>query len=1349
VHFDLTPELQASLTALARGNGASLFMVIQAALAALLTRLGAGTDIPLGTPTAGRTDEALDDLIGFFVNTLVLRTDTTGDPTFQQLLTRVRDTDLAAYAHQDLPFERLVDVLNPERSTARHPLFQVMLALQNNPSPVLGLPGVEAAHQPLDIATSKVDLAVDLTELFTEDGGPAGIAAFLQYSTDLFEEETARSLVTRLTRVLEAVVADPARPLSRIDILDAGERDLVLHHWNDTAHAVPDTTLPALFEAQVARTPDNTAVVYGDSAVSYAELNARANRLARLLVERGAGPEQTVALALPRSAELITALVAVAKTGAAYLPVDPAYPADRIAQMVTDASPALLLTTSRTGLGEPAGALLLDDPQTLAAIGRQADGDLADDARTAPIEARHPAYVIYTSGSTGTPKGVVVTQRGVTNQLLWLLDTTGLTESDVMLARTSVSFDAAGAELWLSLLSGAKMALASEDTGRDPEQLMEHIVRHRVTAAQFVPSLLAAMPLDERGRGIRVLLSGGEALPAALAAEVAAAWDASVVNVYGPTETSIQSVAGRVTTGPATGGTDGRSAPIGRPVWNTRAYVLDERLRPVAPGVAGELYVSGHQLGRGYLGRPALTGERFLADPFGPAGTRMYRTGDLVRWLADGELQYLGRTDDQVKIRGFRIELGEIEAVLAAQPEVDRAAATVREDEPGRRQLVGYVVPATAGAEVDTAVLRKALADVLPEYMVPAALVSLAELPLTSNGKLDRKALPAPEFTAQAAIRAPRTPQEEILCGLFAELLKLPQVGIDANFFDLGGDSIVSIQLVSRARKAGLSIAPRMVFQHKTVEAIAAAAGAVGGEVSKAADTGIGKVPLTPIIHEMRERGGPIGRFSQTSYLHAPAGMTAEQLTATVQALLDHHDALRMRLVRPDGGGPWELEVLPAGACKAADRITRLDVTGLGADERAALLAAEIESAGDRIAPEGGAMIQAVWFDAGPAERGRLLLVLHHLIVDGVTWRILTGDLATAWSAVSGGTKPQLPPVGTSFKRWAEHLVSGAHDTRRAAEMPLWQGILETPDVLLGDRPLDPTQDVMGSLRYVAQELPPETTSSLLTTVPSAFNAGVNDVLLAALALAVADWRRRRAGDEDTAVLVDLEGHGREEFVEGVDLSRTVGWFTSIFPVRLDPGPLDWDDLWAGGETAGDAIKRVKEQLRGLPDKGLGFGMLRHLNLETAAVLSDALPRQIGFNYLGRVAAGSQGPADWSPAPEHVPGLQDRDAPMAHSLELNALTREHAGGPRLAAAWSWPGTLFAESDVRDLMETWGRVLDALIAHVEQGGTGGATPSDLALVSMTQEQIDALEGELAGDLERDGSDDDELDEEWSG
>ncbi|MFD5763743.1 amino acid adenylation domain-containing protein, partial [Streptomyces sp. NPDC127044] len=521
--------------------------------------------------------------------------------------------------------------------------------------------------------------------------------------------------------------------------------------------------------------PDAIAVVFEGVELSYRSLNARANRLARLLVERGAGPERLVAVALPRSLDLVVALLAVLKSGAAYVPVDPEYPADRVAFMLEDAAPIVVLTTSGSGIESAAPVLLLDEPGTAAALAVRSDTDVTDADRIAVLTSRHPVYVIYTSGSTGVPKGVVVTHAGLVNQLCWLAAEAGLVSRDVVLARTSVSFDAAGGELWAPLVCGAAVAMASAEVTRDPERLLAFIGRQGVTVAQFVPSLLAAMPLDGRGRGIRVLLSGGEALPGALAREVAAAWDASVINVYGPTEATIQTMAGRLE-----GLGDGAaSVPIGRPVWNSRVYVLDGLLRPVPDGVAGEVYIAGDQLARGYLNRPALTAERFVADPFGPVGGRLYRTGDVARRTAGGLLEYVGRVDDQVKVRGFRIELGEVESVLAAHPDVTQATVIVREDRPGDKRLVGYVVSTT-----DPLTLRAHVAKVLPEYMVPSVIVPLDALPLTPNGKLDRRALPAPEFTAAGEGSAPRTPQEKVLCQVFAEVLGVEQVSIDDNFFE-------------------------------------------------------------------------------------------------------------------------------------------------------------------------------------------------------------------------------------------------------------------------------------------------------------------------------------------------------------------------------------------------------------------------------------------------------------------------------------------------------------------------------------------------------------------------------------
>ena len=840
-----------------------------------------------------------------------------------------------------------------------------------------------------------------------------------------------------------------------------------------------------------------------------------------------------------------------------------------------------------------------------------------------------------------------------------------------------------------------------------------------------------------------------------------------VTNLYGPTETTIDAV-GHVVARDE----NGLNVPIGRPLPNYRAYVLDAGLEPVPAGVAGELYIAGVGLARGYLNRASLTAERFVADPNGSAGARMYRTGDLARWRSDGVLEFLGRADAQVKLRGFRIEPGEIEAVLTAQAGVSQAAVIARRDHSGGGQrLIGYVV-ATAGAVLDTAALRAALSRQLPDYMVPSALVVLERLPLTPNGKLDRRALPEPELGSAHSHRTPRTPQETILCSLFAEVLGLERVGIDDNFFERGGDSIVSIQLVSRARRAGLSITPRMVFQHQTVEALAAAAGVVAEPAASAlseadrARLAVGVLPATPIMLWLQERGGPLDGFSQSMLLRVPAGLAQEHLTAALAAVLDHHDALRLRLTlvpqdrtSPDRDGlsetasaaEWQLEVMPPGSVAASACLRRIDVAGI--DDDAALrelIAAEAEAAERRLSPTSGTMVQAVWFDAGPAQAGRLWLAIHHLAVDGVSWRILVPDLAAAWQAIAAGQAVVLPLRGTSFRDWAERLAAHAQEQSVAQELPFWRGMQREPSLLISAERLDPARDRLGTAGHLTLTLPSAVTDALLTRVPAAFHGGIDDVLLTGLALAVADWCRRHVQGAthvaphhggSHAVLLDLEGHGREEgLVSGaVDLTRTVGWFTSLYPVRLDPGLLDLEEALSGGPALGRALKTIKEQLRAVPGKGLGYGLLRYLNEETAMELAGAAAPQLGFNYLGRFAAGADG-ADWAPANLNENADQDSqdDAtrrgggdpalPLAHLIEINALTLDEANGPRLTANWTWAGALLDEAAVRDLAETWFRALTALTQHAAQAGAGGWTPSDLALVDLTQGEIERLEAE---------------------
>ncbi|MGE5815630.1 MAG: non-ribosomal peptide synthetase, partial [Acidobacteriota bacterium] len=806
----LDASLHRGLSALARGCGASLFMVLQAALAALLTRLGAGTDIAIGSPIAGRTDAALDELIGFFVNTLVLRTDTSGQPNFKELVGRVRGRNLAAYGHADVPFERLVEVLNPARSLSRHPLFQVMLAFEaaERGSAALELPGLAATPEPVVTASAKFDLSIGLAERRSATGEPAGIEGVLEYATDLFDRPTVEALGRRLLRLLEAVVAEPERAISSLDILEAAERATILERWNDTAHALPaaiardsgeaaqPVTLPALFAAQAARTPDATAVVFEDRALTYAELDAHSSRLAHHLNSLGVGPETVVGLCVERSPEMVVGLLGILKAGGAYLPLDPSYPPERLSFMLEDAGAPVLVVQSLL-LGK------LPTNTTDALVVVQLDNDGAAIARQpqhAPklsLDPHHPAYVIYTSGSTGTPKGVVVSHGALSNFLAAMAERLPLGVDDRLLAITTIGFDIAALELYLPLIRGARVILTSRQTVQDTPRLARLIGESRATMMQATPTLWQTLMSEASAelpelKGLAVL-AGGEALPAELARTLQGK-GRRLLNLYGPTETTVWSAVATFDGEAAFADVadDTAGPPIGRPIWNTAAYVLDASLEPVPAGVAGELYIAGAGLARGYFNRAGLTAERFVACPYGGAGDRMYRTGDLARWRADGVLEFLGRADAQVKLRGFRIEPGEIEAALVAEPGVAAAAVVARSDGGSGPRLVGYVVASkgaggAAGAPLDAASLRGALARKLPDYMVPSAIVVLSALPLTPNGKLDRKALPAPEFSVGRAHRAPRSPQEELLCGLYAEVLGVARVGIDDNFFELGG----------------------------------------------------------------------------------------------------------------------------------------------------------------------------------------------------------------------------------------------------------------------------------------------------------------------------------------------------------------------------------------------------------------------------------------------------------------------------------------------------------------------------------------------------------------------------------
>ncbi|WP_414945628.1 amino acid adenylation domain-containing protein, partial [Amycolatopsis sp. cmx-11-32] len=1008
VAFHLDADVHQAALCLARSAGATVFMVVQTALAVTLSRLGAGVDIPIGTPVAGRTDEALDDLVGFFVNTLVLRTDVSGDPSFRELLDRVREADLAAFAHQDAPFERLVEVLNPERSLARHPLFQVMLSFHNNADAVVDLPGLVVDGHDASTDAAKFDLGFNMREELSAEGRPAGLAGAIEYAVDLFDAETVAVIGERLARVLTAAVAEPDRAVGALEVLSPAERRQLLTDWNDTGRAYGFATIPDLVLAQAERLKDHVALRCGKSTVSYSDIAAGVQRLAAVLNTCGVGKGDVVAVALPRSERLLTTMLAVSLVGAAYLPLDPAHPAERTGYVLADAKPTLVVTDDSVSLPDTdVRVLSLDEPASAAAPAARV-GAHPDDA----------AYVIYTSGSTGRPKGVVVTHANLANFLHSMLERLELGEEDRLVAVTTTTFDIAALELYAPLLTGGTVVLAQTV---DPADLGVLIRGSGATVMQATPTLWQSLVSEnpEPLRGLRVLV-GGEALPATLAKELRAVTD-RVTNLYGPTETTIWSTAAEIGDGPVS---------LGTPIANTQVYVLDQRLRLVPPGTPGELYIAGDGVARGYFGRFGQTAERFLACPFQSPGSRMYRTGDLVHWSHDGQLVFLGRADDQVKVRGFRIELGEIEAALERHAAVTRAAVTVHDNVRHGKQLAAYVMTEGVAQSID---LRDHLRSLLPDYMVPGTIVFLETLPLTANGKLDRRALPAPNFAAEPG-RDPRTPLEEILCGLFAEVFEVPRVGIDDGFFALGGHSLLATRLISRIRSVmDVEVGIRALFENPTVAGLAAAL-----DTSSGARRGVRSMPrpdVVPLSYAQRrlwfldQLEGPSATYNIPLMLRLRGDLDIDALRVAVADVVTRHESLRT--VFPAVGGVPRQQVLDSAAAVIEVSVVDIDPAGV----RAAVESAARES----FDLAGGLPIRMWLFRVDPDEFV-LLAVVHHIAGDGWSLAPLARDLATAYAARAADSAPQwttLPVQYVDYTLWQRELLGDEDDPDSAVAQQL------------------------------------------------------------------------------------------------------------------------------------------------------------------------------------------------------------------------------------------------------------------------------------------------------------------------
>ncbi|PPK68806.1 non-ribosomal peptide synthetase [Actinokineospora auranticolor] len=1268
VEVDLPADLTRSLGELARGNGLTLNTVVQGAWALVLAQLAGRADVVFGAAVSARPPDlpGVEGMVGLFLNTVPVRVRLRGSTPVVDLLAELQERQSALIPDQ---FVGLSDIQQAAGPGAVFDTLIVFEGFHHAPAESADTFGIRvnqgriAAHYPLTL------VAVPGESMLIK----------LDYLTELFDQAAALAIVERFTGVLRALTATGDATVADIEVTTAAERGLVLDEWGASSTAAPAVPALELFGRQVANRRDEVAVVDGDQALTYGELAEYAERLAGWLSGRGVRPGDRVAVVMDRSPDLIATLLAVWQAGAAFVPVDPAYPVERVKFMLADAEPAAVVCVKAyrdTVLDGGLDPVVLDDPETRQAVARCARLSVGASADAL-------AYVMYTSGSTGTPKGVAVSHAAVSA----LVGEPGwrVRSDDAVLVHASHAFDISLFEIWVPLLSGARLVLAG--SGAVDGAALAGYVARGVTAAHLTAGAFRVLAEEspESVAGLREVLTGGDAVPLSAVERVRLACPGvRVRHLYGPTEATLCATWWLLEPGDETGSV----LPIGRPLAGRRAYVLDAFLRPVPAGVAGELYVAGAGVARGYLGRPVLTAERFVADPFAP-GARMYRTGDLAYWTDQGTLAFAGRADDQVKIRGYRVEPGEVEVALDRLPGVGQAVVVARAE-----QLIGYVV-AEAGRVVDPAGLREQLAETLPEFMVPAAVLVLDELPLTVNGKVDRQALPEPDFASKAVGREPATEAEKVLCGVFAEVLGLDRVGVEDSFFELGGDSISSMQVAARARRDGISLTPRQVFELRTPERLAVLAQEDRATQDSTVDSGVGEIPWPPVMRAIGDDAVRPG-FVQARVVVTPAGFDPDALVTALRAVMDAHDLLRAR-VESDG----RLVVAARGTVDAASLVTRVKAADGDLDEFAHR---QVGAVAGTVDPAAGTVVRAVWVDAG--DTGRLVLVAHHLAVDAVSWGILLPDLRAAYDQVVSGGTPDLDPATTPYRQWARRLADQASSAGTVAEIDHWAATLDGADTELAQ----PT----GQSHSWSRTVSGVEAWNLVGHLPSAFHCGVQEVLLAGLAGAVARWRDAPAG-----VLVDVEGHGRHA-VDGEDLLRTVGWFTSVHPVRLDVTGIDLAGAAVGTAAAGELLKSVKERVRAVPGDGLGYGLLRHLNPDTAGRLADLPSAWIGFNYLGRAATAT---ADTAWQLSEGPLGAGSDVVLAHSLEIGADVRDTPDGPRLRLTIDSRGLDPAE--VERLGAAWLELLTGLAAHAEDPAAGGHTPSDFDLVEVTSRDLAEL------------------------
>jgi amino acid adenylation domain-containing protein/non-ribosomal peptide synthase protein (TIGR01720 family) len=1268
-----------------------------AAFQVVLSRYSGQEDICVGTPIANRNRKETEGLIGFFINTLVLRTDLTGSPTVREVLRRVRETALGAYAHQEVAFEKLVEELQPERSLSHEPLFQVMFTFQKVTEAGSMLAGMRIEGIAIEVEVAKFDLGLAMVEAEGE------IIARLEYATQLYDRSRIERMGGHLVRVLEEMAGEVGIGVGEIDLLSEQEKQQVVE-WNSTeAEYAAEQSVQEMFEGQVEVRPDAISVVFEDEHLTYGELNACANQLANHLRNLGVNPESRVAISVERSLDMVIGLLGILKAGGTYVPLDPSYPRERFQYTLQDSAVPILLTQEKLlhNFSDTDLQIICLDSDWETICGNYEENP---PNRVLP---ENSAYVIYTSGSTGVPKGVIVQHRSLTNYIVSVVRGYEFSESDRLLQFSSPSFDTSAEEIYSTLVSGATLVLRTDSILGSSSEFIREIVRWGITILDLPTSFWHELAANlasgiEPWPAIRLVLIGGEAaLYEPLVKWYEAAGEVWLVNAYGPTESTIVATQCSLT-GNAGIAFDGKSVPIGKPVANVQTHILDKTLKPAPIGVIGELYVGGVGLARCYLNRPDTTAERFVPDHItGRTGGRLYRTGDRASYREDGNLEFLGRFDNQVKLRGYRIELAEIEAVLIEHPQIQQVAVACSEDNASQPRLVAYVV---AKKKLGGDHLRQYLQSKLPLYMLPSMFVELDRMPLTTSGKIDRRSLPSPELKATHFL-GPRNRVEGILCDVWAKLLGLEQVGITDNFFELGGDSILTIQIITRVREEGIHLTPRHFFQNQTIAELADVA-ELRALSQPEAEVTSGPVALTPIEHQFfgSDLNNP-NHYNQSAMLEVKHGVESHLLEQAVDSVLLYHDAFRLRFERHRD--QWLQSY--ADAAPVA-RFSRKDLSRLEQSKQRAAMQEDTARVKASLNLGEGVLVRVVEYDLGNSDK-RLLLVIHHLVVDGVSWRILLEDIERAYEDLAAGRVVKLPAKTSSLRSWAQRLwqYSREEELRQQEQYwlnPEWEQVCTRV-------PVDEEQEenTVGSARTLSVWLSEQETQVLMQDMPSVYHTQINDVLLTALGQAYRRW----SGNE--WILIDLEGHGREDIFEEIDVSRTVGWFTSVFPVRL---------RIASGDP-GQTLKQVKEQLRAVPRRGIGYGVLRYLSgdKDVAQQLRNQPLAQISFNYLGQFDQLFRESRLFKPAAEGAGPASSAGETRQYLLEINGLI---ANG-RIRVDWTYSQSKHRERTIRKLADRFTESLRELIRHCQSSEAGGYTPSDFPDAALSQDGLDRVIAQL--------------------